>query len=201
MMVLCLLQYCFLWQESISLNGLSNLNPFLFIKPFPCSSYSKIIVACVLSDLVAALQSLSHVWLFATTWTAERQVSLSSTISRSLLKLISIELMMPSNHFTLCYPLPLLPAIFSSIRVFSNQSVLHIRWPKYWSFSFSISPSNEYLGLISLELTVLISLQSKGLSRVFCSTTVQSINSLVPSLFYGPILTSRLDYWKNYSFE
>ena len=155
----------------------------------------------ILLWIAVVVQLLNPVQLFATPGTAACQASLSYIISWSSLKLISIELMMPSNHFTLCYPLPLLPAIFSSIRVFSNQSVLHIRWPKYWSFSFSISPSNEYLGLISLELTVLISLQSKGLSRVFSSTTVQSINSLVPSLFYGPILTSRLDYWKNYSFE
>ena len=94
----------------------------------------------------------SYVQLFATPWTAAGQASLSVIKSQNLLKLISIELMMPSNHFTLCYPLPLLPAIFSSIRVFSNQSVLHIRWPKYWSFSFSISPSNDYSRLISFRI-------------------------------------------------
>ena len=105
-------------------------------------------------------------------WTAAQQASLFITNSWSLLILMSIELVMPSNHFILCRPLLLLPSIFPSIRVFSNESVLHIRWPKYWSFSFSISSSNEYLGLI-LALTDWISLQSKGLSRVFSNTTVQ----------------------------
>ena len=96
--------------------------------------------------------SLSSVWLFATPWTAARQASLSFTISQSLLKLMSIESVMPSNHLILCYPLRLLTSIFPSIRVFSNESGLHIRWPKYWSFSFSISPSNEYSGLISFRI-------------------------------------------------
>ena len=96
----------------------------------------------------SSVQSLSHVRLFVTPWTAARQASLSITNSRSLLKLMSIELVMPSNHLILCYPLLLPPSIFPSIRVFSNESVLLIRWPKYWSFSFSISPSNEYSGLI-----------------------------------------------------
>ena len=110
------------------------------------------------------VQLLSHVWLFATPWTATRQASLSVTNSRSLPKPMSIELVMPSNHLILCRPLLLLPSIFPSIRVFSNESVLRIRWPKYWSFSFSISSSSEYSGLIPLGLTGLISL---GLSRVF----------------------------------
>ena len=91
---------------------------------------------------------LSHVWLFVTPWTAAWQASLSITNSWSLLKLMSIESVMPSNHLILCHPLLLLPSIFPSIRVFSNESVLHIRWPKYWSFSFNISPSNEHPGLI-----------------------------------------------------
>ena len=97
----------------------------------------------------SSVQSLSCVQLFATTWTAAYQASLSITNSQSLLKLISIESVMPSNHLILYHPLLLLPSIFPSIRVFSNESVLHIRWPKYWSFSFSISPSNEYSGLNS----------------------------------------------------
>ena len=101
------------------------------------------------------------------------QASLSITKSRSLLKFMSIESVMPSNHLILCYPLLLQPPIFPSIRVFSNESVLHIRWPKDWSFSLRISLSNEYSGLISLKWTGWISLQSKGLSRVFSSTTVQ----------------------------
>ena len=101
---------------------------------------------------MTSVQSLSCVWLFATLWTAARQASLSIINSRSLLKLMSIELLMPSNHLILCHPLLLLPSIFPSIRVFSNESVLHIRWPKYWSFSFSTSPSNEYSGLISFRM-------------------------------------------------
>ena len=95
---------------------------------------------------------LSSVRLFATPWTAACQASLSITNSRSLLKLMSIELVMPSNHLILCRPLFLPPSIFPSIRVFSNEPVLRIRWPKYWSFSFSISPSNDYSGLISFEM-------------------------------------------------
>ena len=95
-----------------------------------------------------SVQSLSHVWLFATPWTAARQASLSFTNYQSLLKLMTIELVIPSNHLILCCPLLLLPSVFPSIRVFSNESVLRIRWPKYWIFSFSISPSNEYSGLI-----------------------------------------------------
>ena len=118
------------------------------------------------------LQLLSHVRLFATQWTAAHQVSLSFTISWSLLKLMSIVLMMLSNHLILCCPL-LLPSIFPSLRVFSNELVLHIRRPKYWSFSFSNGLSNEYSGLISFSIDWLISLLCKGLSRVFFSTTVQ----------------------------
>ena len=92
----------------------------------------------------------------ATPWTAARQASLSITSSRNMLKLMSIESVMPSNHFILCHPLLLPPSIFPSIRVFSNESVLHIRWPKYWSFSFSISPSSEYSGLISFRMDWLV---------------------------------------------
>ena len=102
--------------------------------------------------LYSSVQSLSRVWLFATPWTAARQASLSTANSWSLLKLISIKLMMPFKHLILCHPLLLLPATFPSIRVFSNESVLHIRWPKYWSFSFNIGPSNEYSGLISFRI-------------------------------------------------
>ena len=119
-----------------------------------------------------SVQSLCCVWLFATPWTAARQASLSVTNSQSLLTLMSIESVVPSNHLILCPPLLLLPSIFPSIRVFSNESALHNRWPKYWSFSFSISPSNDIQDWFPLGLTGLI-LQSKGLSRVFSSTTVQ----------------------------
>ena len=99
-----------------------------------------------------SVQSLSHVWLLATSWTAARQASLSIISSQSLLKLMSIESVMPSNHLILCRSLLLLPSIFPSIRVFSNESALHIRWPKYWNFSFSINPSIEYSGLISFQM-------------------------------------------------
>ena len=108
------------------------------------------------------VQSLSCVRLFATPWTAARQASLSITNSLGLLKLMSIKSVMPSNHLILCRPLLLLPSIFPSIRVFSSESVLHIRWPKYWSFSFSISPSNEYSGLISFRMDWLDLLAVQG---------------------------------------
>ena len=98
---------------------------------------------------MSSVHSLNRVWFFATPWTTAHQASLSITNSRSLLKLSLIESVMPSNHFILCHPLLLLPSIFPSIRVFSNESDLLIRWPNYWSFNFSISPSNEYSGLIS----------------------------------------------------
>ena len=123
-----------------------------------------------LSRICSSVQSFSRVHLFVTPGAAACQASLSITNSRSLLKLTSIKSVTPSNHLILCRPLLLLPSIFPSIRVSSNESVLHIRWPKYWSFS--ISPSNEY-SEFSLGLTGWISLQSKGLSRVFSSITVQ----------------------------
>ena len=112
--------------------------------------------------MLSSVQSLSHVWVFATPWTAACQASLSITRSQSLLKLMSIESVMPSNHLILCHPLPLLPSIFPSIRVFSKESVLCIRWPKYWSFSFSISLSNEYSGLISSRIDWLDFLAIQG---------------------------------------
>ena len=111
---------------------------------------------------LSSIQSLSRVWLFATLWTAAHQTSLSITNSQSLLKLMSIKSVMPSNRLILCHPLLLLPSIFSSIRVSSNESVLCIRWPKYWSFSFSISPSNEYSGLISFRMDWLDFLAVQG---------------------------------------
>ena len=120
-----------------------------------------------------SVQLLSHVWLLATPWIAAHQASRSITNFQSSLRLTSIKSVMPSSHLMPCHPLLLLPSIYSTIRVFANESVLCIRWPKYWSFSFCISPSNEYLGLISLWWTGWISLQSKGLSRVFSITTVQ----------------------------
>ena len=113
----------------------------------------------------SSVQSLSHVWLFAISWTAAHQASLFINNSWSLPKLMSIELVMPSNHLILCRPLLLQPSIFPSIRVFSNESVLRIKWPKYWSFSFSISPSNEYSGLISCRMDWLDLLAVQGILK------------------------------------
>ena len=121
--------------------------------------------------LISSVQSLSHVRLFMTPWTALHKASQSITNSWSLLKLMSIESVMPSNHLILCRPLLLLPSIFPSIRVFSNKSVLCIRWPKYWSFS--ISPSNEYSGLISFRMDWLDLLAVQGTLKSFSNTTVQ----------------------------
>ena len=128
---------------------------------------------------------LSRVQLFMTPWTAALQTSLSITNSWSLLKLISIESVMPPNHLILCHPLLLPPSILPGIRGFSNESALHIRWPKYYSFSFSISPSSEYSGLISFRMDLLDLLESKGLSRVFSNTTVQKHQ------FFGSQLSSQ----------
>ena len=111
---------------------------------------------------ISSVQSLSRVWLFETEWTAARQASLSISNSRSPSKPMSIQSVMPSNHLILLRPLLLLPSIFSSIRVFSNESALHIRWPKYWTFSFNISPSNEHPGLISLRMDWLDLLAVQG---------------------------------------
>ena len=128
---------------------------------------------------VVTVQSLSCIWLFVASWTVTCQVLLSFTISWSLLRFTSIQSVMVFNHLILCHPLLLLPSIFPSIRVFSSESALWIRWSKYWTFSFSISPSNEYSGLISSRIDwfavkeSLDSLQSKGLSRVFFNTIVQ----------------------------
>ena len=122
---------------------------------------------------LSSVQSLSRVQLFVTPWTAACQVSLSITNSQNLLKLMSIELVTPSNHLLLCHPLLLLPPIFPSIRVFSNESTLHMRWPKYGSFSFSISLPMNTQDRSPLGWAGWISLQSKGLSRVFPNTTVQ----------------------------
>ena len=130
----------------------------------------------------------------------QHQAALSITNSQSLLKLRSIVSVMPSNHLILCHPLLLLPSIFPSIRVFSNESVLRIRWPKYWTFSFSISPSNEYLGRISFRMDWLDLLAVQGTQE--SSPTPQfKINSVVLSFLNGSTLTSIQNYWKNYSFD
>ena len=148
------------------------------------------------------VQSLSHVQVFATPWTTAHQASLSITNSRSSPKPMSIESVMPSNHLILCRPLLLLPSIFASIMVFSNESALCIRWPKYCSFSFNISPSNEHSRLISYRMDWLDLLAVQGTSRVFSNTTVQKHqNSLVLSFLHSPTLTSIHDCWKNHRLD
>ena len=150
-----------------------------------------------------SVQSLSRVRLFVTPWTAARHTSPSITNSQSFLKLMSIELVIPSNHLILCRPLLLPPSIFHSIRVFSNESVLHVRWPKYcsFSFSFSISPFNEYSGLISFRMDQWDLLAFQGTFKGLLQHQLKSINSSALSFLYRPTLTSIHDHWKNQSFD
>ena len=136
-----------------------------------------------------------------TAWTTAHQASLSVTSSQSLLKFMSIESEMPSNHLILCCPLLFLPSIFPSIRAFANESVLRIRWPKYWSFSFSVSPSNEYSVLISFRMDWLNLLAVQGTLKSSPTPLFKSINSSLLSFLYSPTLTSIHDYWKNHSFD
>ena len=149
-------------QSAVWKKGLTGIQPFK--KNFNCQSVTK--------SFVVVAELLSHVRVFVTPWTAARQASLSLTDSRSLLKLMSIELVMPTNHLILCRPLLLPPSIFPSIRVFSNELAFHIRWPKYWSFSFGISLSNEYLGLISFRIDWFDLLSVQGALKSLLSTTV-----------------------------
>ena len=151
--------------------------------------------------VISSVQSLSRVRLFATPWTAARQASLSNTNSRSSLRLMSIEYVMPSNHLILCHLILLLPSIFPSIRVFSSQSVLRIRWPRYWSFSSSISLSNEYSGLISFRMDWLDLLALQGTQESSPTPQFKSSNSLALSFLYSPTFISIHDYWKNHSFD
>ena len=149
---------------------------------------------------VSSVYSLSRVQLFATPvhW---QQASLPFTIIQSLLKLMSTESVMSSNHLILCRPLLLLPSIFPSIRVFSKESVLHIRWPKYWSFSFNISPSNEYSGLISFGMDWLDLSYSPRHLKSLLQHHSWNINSPALSFLYSSALTFIYDYWKNHSFD
>ena len=147
-----------------------------------------------------SVQLFNHVWLIVNPWSEARQASLSITNSQSLPKLVSIELVMPSNHLILCCPLLFPPSIFPSIRVFSNESALRIRWPKYWSFSFSISPSNEYSELISFRMNWLDLLKVQGTLKSLLqhhSSKASILQHL--AFFYSPTLTSIHDYWKNNS--
>ena len=140
--------------------------------------------------IISSVQSLSHVWIFATPWTAERQASLSITSSGSLLKLMSIESVMPSSHLILCHLLLLPPSVFPSMRVFSNWSDFLIMWPKYWSFSFSISPFNEYSELISFRMDWLDFLAVQGSLEFSPTPQFKGINSSALNFLYGPTLTS-----------
>ena len=152
--------------------------------------------------MFSSVQSLSHVQLFVTPLTAACQVSLSITNSQRLLKLVSIVLVMPGNHRIFCLPLLLSPSIFSSIRVFSNESVLHIRWAKYWSFSFSISPSNEYSGLISFRMHWLDLLAVQGTLKSLLQHHGSKASILWHSAFFiVQLFTSIHDHWKNHSLD
>ena len=150
---------------------------------------------------VSSVQSLSNVRLFVNPWTVAHQTSLSITKARSLLKLMSIESVMPSSHLILCRPLLLQHSIFPSIRVFSNESVFCIRWPKYWSFSFSISPSNEFSRLISFRMDWFDLFAVQGTLESPPAPQFERVSSLVLSLLYGPTLTFIHDYWKYHSFD
>ena len=152
--------------------------------------------------MFSSVQSFSRGWLFANPWTAARQAPLSFTISQSLLKFMSTGSVMLSNHLIFSCPLLLLPSIFPSIRVFSSESAFHTRWPKYWSFSFSISPSYEYSGLISfgIDWFDLFAVQGTQESSL-APPQFESINYLVLSFLYSPNLTTICDYWKNHSFD
>ena len=152
--------------------------------------------------MFSSVQSLSRVLLFVTPWTAAPQASLSITNSWSPPRPMSIESMMPSNHLILFRPFLLLPSIFPSIRVFSNESALRIRWPKYWSFSFSISPSNEHPGLISFRMDWLNLLAVQGtLQEPSPTPQLKSINSSMLSFLYSSTITSIHDHWKNHSLD
>ena len=152
--------------------------------------------------LCGSVQSLSHVWLFETPWMAACQASLSITNSQSTPKLMYIESMMPSSHLILCRPLLLLPPIPPSIRVFSSESTLCMRWPKYWSFSPSISPSNEHPRLLSFRMDWLDLLAVQGtLKSLLPTPQFKSITSSALNFLYSPTLTSIHEHWKNHSLD
>ena len=179
-----------------------NFCPFIIsIKQYVFLFWSVLVLYPVI--LLSFVQLLSPVRLFATPWTAARQASLSITNTQSLFKLMSIESVMLSNHLILCHPLLLLPSIFPSIRVFYSDLALCIRWPKYWSFSFSMSPSNEYSGLISFRIDSLL------FDLLAVQVTLESLlqhhsskaSILQCSAFFIVQLRSIPDYWENHSFD
>ena len=184
------------------------VSTWLWLKPFPVLQVYHLwtgdgnhIVIRLKWDQISSVQSLSRLRLFATPWTAACQASLSIINSRSLLKLISMELVMPSNHFILWRPF-LLPSIFPSIRVFSNESALHIRWPKYWSFSFSISPSSEYSGLISFRIHWFDLLAVQGTLKSLLQHHSSNASILRCSAFFTVQLSTSIhDHRKNRSLD
>ena len=145
----------------------------------------------------SSVESICHLWLFVTPWTVACKASLSINNTQSLLKFMSIDSVMPSNHLILCHPLFLLPSVFPSIRDFAHESVLPIGWPKYWSFSFNNSPSNEHSGLISFRMDWLDLLSVQGtLKSLLQHHNSKSINSSALRFLYSPTLTSIHDHWK-----
>ena len=173
---------------------------FSFLLEYSCfAMLCQFLLSNRVNQLFSSVQSLSRVWLFVTPWTTARQASLSITNSQSPPKPMSIESVMPSNHLILCRPLLLLPSIFPSIRVFSDESALRIRWPKYWSFSFNISPSNEHPGLISFRMDWLDLLAVQGTLKSSPTPQFKSISSALS--LYSPTLTSIHDHWENQSLE
>ena len=165
------------------------------------NAYTLCVLQSQQSSMFSSVQLISHVWLLASPWTVAHQASLSITNSWSLLKLMSIKSVKPSKHLILCHPLLLPPSIFPSIRVFSNESVLSIRRPKYWSVSFSFSPSNEYSGLISFRIDWLDLRAVQGTLESSPTPQLKSINSSALSFLYSPTLKSIHDYWKNHSLD
>ena len=163
--------------------------------------YRGVIVYIASSLLISSFQSLGCVRLFAMPWTAARQASLSITSSWSLFKFMSIELVMPFNHLILCHPLLLLPSIFPNARVFSNESVLYIRWPKFYNFSFGISPSSESSGLISFRMDWLDLLAVQGTLKSLLQHRSLKASVLWDSASFIVQLSPIHDYWKNHSFD
>ena len=187
-------QYLFIVKQLISIQKTLGKN-------VKCIHHTAILQLLFSSVQFSSFQSLSPVRLFATPWTTAHQASLSITNSQSPPQPMSIVSVMPSSHLILCRPLLLLPPIPPRIRVFSNESTLCKRWPKYWSFSFNISLSNEHPGLISFRMDWLDLLAVQGTLKSSSTPQFKSINSLALSFLYSPTLTSIHDYWKNHSFD
>ena len=193
------------WLDTLEISPLS----VVFSHSYSCLLISFIVSFAVQRKLLyltqlSSVQLLNHVWLFATPWITACQASLSITKSRSLLKLMSIESVMPSSHLILCHPLLLRPSVIPRIRVFSNESTLDIWWPKYWSFSFNIRPSNEHSELISFRVDWLdlgSPCSPRDSQESSLTPQFRSITSLALSFFHSPTLTSIHDHWKNRSLD